>query len=94
MGTNGRETGRLNVRFVNCRAWWPREVDLKLVMGLRRFDVLWLAETFLRKDEAVSVTGYMRYGRNSEGGRRASGGVGVLVNRSLESRVSAREGWS
>ena len=33
------------------------------------------------------------YGRNREGGRRASGGVGVLVNRSLESRVSsAREG--
>ena len=37
------------------------------------------------------MTGYVWYGRN-RGGRLASGGVGVSVNRSLESRVSsARE---
>ena len=63
-----------------------------LVTGLKRFDVLELAETFLQKDEEVSVPGYVWYGRN-RGGSRASGGVGVLVNRSLELRVSsAREG--
>ena len=28
------------------------------------------------------------YGRNREGGKRASGGVGVLMTRSLESRVN------
>ena len=33
MGTNDGKTGRLNVGFVNCRGWWSREVDLKLVMG-------------------------------------------------------------
>ena len=36
----------------------------------------------------------MWYGRNREGGWWPSGGMGVSVNRSLESRVSiAREGW-
>ena len=84
MGTNDRETGRI--------WWWSREVDLKLVMGLKRFYVLGLVEMFLQKDE-VSLARNMWYGRNSEGGRQASDGVGVLVNRSLESRVSsAREG--
>ena len=94
MGSNDREMGRLNVGFVNCRGWWSREVDLKLVMGLKRFDVLRLAEMFLQKGEEVSVTGFVWYGRNREGGgRQASGAVRVLVNRSLESRVcSAREG--
>ena len=58
MGTNDRETGRLNVGFVNCRGWWSREVDLKLVMGLTSFDVLGLVETFLQKDKEVSVAGY------------------------------------
>ena len=33
----------------------------------------------------------MCYGRNREGSRRVSGGVGVLVNRSLESRVSSAQ---
>ena len=80
MGTNDEKTGRLNVRFVNCRGWWSREVDLKLVMGLKRFGMLGIAETFLQKDEEVSVAGYVWYGRNREGGRRASGGVGVLEN--------------
>ena len=28
-------------------------MDLKLVMGVKRFDVLGLAETFLQKDEEV-----------------------------------------
>ena len=32
---------------------------LKLVMGLKKFDVLGLAETFLQKDEEVSVVGYV-----------------------------------
>ena len=41
----------------------------------------------------MSLAGYVRYDRNREVGRRVSGSVGVLVHRSLESRVSsAREG--
>ena len=44
--------------FVNCRGWWSREVDLKLVMGLKTFDVLGLVEEFLQKDEEVSVAWY------------------------------------
>ena len=67
-------------------------MDLNLVMGLKSSDVLGLAETFPQKDEKASVAGYVWYGSNSEGSRRASGVVGVLVNMSLESRVSsARE---
>ena len=57
-------------------------MDLKLVRGL----MCWGHQ----KDEEVSVAGY---GRNREGGRRASGGVGVLMNRSLESRVSSAREW-
>ena len=45
--------------------------------GLKRFGVLGLAETFLQKDEEVSVAGYVWYGGNRVGGRQASGGVGV-----------------
>ena len=45
--------------------------------------MLGLAETFLQKDEEMSMAGYVWYGRNSEGGRQASGGVGMLVNRNL-----------
>ena len=38
------------------------------------FDVLGLAETFLQRNEEVSVAGYVWYGRNRGGGRRVSGG--------------------
>ena len=61
-------------------------MDLKLIMGLKRFDKLELAEIFLQKDEEVSVAGYVWYGKKREGGRQASGGVEVLVNRSFELR--------
>ena len=43
--------------FVNCSGWWSREVVLKLVIGLKRFVLLGLAEMFLQKDEEVSVHG-------------------------------------
>ncbi len=49
--------------LLTARGWWTREVDLRLVMGLKRFDVLGLAEPFLQKDEVVSVTEYVWYGR-------------------------------
>ena len=67
-------------------------MDLKLAMGLKRFDVLRLMAMFLQKIEELSVAGYMWYGRNSEGDRRANGSVGALVNRTLESRVSSARG--
>ena len=51
MGTN--DGGKI-VGFVNCRGWLSREVDLKLVMGLKRFDMLELPETVLQKDEEVA----------------------------------------
>ena len=66
-------------------------VDLKLVMGLKRFDVFGLTEMFLQKDEAVSMAEYVWYSRTREGDGRASGGVGVLVNRSLELRLSSAQ---
>ena len=50
------------------------------------FDMLGLAETFLQKDEEVSVAGYVWHVRNRE---VDSGGVGVLVNSSWESRMSS-----
>ena len=46
-----------------------------------RFDVLGLVETFL-KEVDVSVIGYEWYSRNSDGGKRASGGMAVLVHKS------------
>ena len=64
-------------------------MDLKLVMGLKRFNVLGLVDIFLQKDEGVIVAGYMWYGRNRENGKRSSGDVEVLVNMSSESRVSS-----
>ena len=63
-------------------------------MGLKKFDVLWLAEMFLQKDAEVSMAGYVWDGRNKESCRRANGGVGVLVNRSLEwAWVVHERGW-
>ena len=79
------------MEFVNCRGWWSREVDLMLVMGLRRFVLLGLA------DEEVSMAGYVWYGRNRGDGRWTSDGVGVMVNWNLESRGVVHErdwrGW-
>ena len=65
---------------------------MKVLLGLKRFDVLGLAGTFLKMEE-VSVTGYEWHGRNRGGGKWSSGGVAVLVHMSLESRVrKSREG--
>ena len=58
-------------------------MDVKILLGLKMFDIVGLAEMFL-KEEEVSVAGYEWYGRNSDGGKRASGGVAVLVHRNLE----------
>ena len=41
--------------------------------------MLGLAETFLK--EELSITEYEWYGRNRDGGKRADGGMGVLVIR-------------
>ena len=47
---------------------------MKVLLGLKRFDMLGLAETFLKmEEEEVSVTGYEWYGRNRDGGKRANG---------------------
>ncbi len=64
-------------------------MDVKVLLGLKRFDVLGLAETFL-KEECDRVKWY---GRNRDG-KRASGGVAELVHRHFELRVTkSREGW-
>ena len=58
-----------------------------------KLDVLGLAETFLREEDEASVAGYVWYGRNREGCERASGGVGMLVRKELQSRLLCqREG--
>lgn len=38
--------GVIKSGFINCRGWWSREVDVKLMLSNRRLDVLGLAETF------------------------------------------------
>ena len=62
---------------MNCRGWWSREVDIKLTFQELKLDVLGLAETFLREEDEASVAGYVWYGRNREGCKRASGGVSI-----------------
>ena len=76
---------------MNCRGWWSREIDIKLMLQELKLDVL---ETFLREEEEASVAGYVWYGRNREGCKRASGGVGILVRKELQSRLLScqREG--
>ena len=59
------------MKFVNCRGWWSREVDLMLVMWLSRFVLLGLA------DEEVSMAGYVCYGWNRGDGRWTSDDVRV-----------------
>ena len=46
-GTKGRE---MCVGFINYRGWWSREVDVKVLLELMRFDVIGLAATFLKKE--------------------------------------------
>ena len=58
-------------------------------IAVKRFDVLGLVETFLQKEEGVNMTEYVLYCWNSDGGRRVSGSGGVLVHRSLASRVGS-----
>ena len=54
---------------------------MKVLLGLMRFDVLGLAET------------YKWYGRKVDGVKWASGGVAVLVYKSVESSLRrSREG--
>ena len=72
---------------MNCRGWWSREVDIKLRLQELKLDILGLAETFLREEEEASVAGYVWYGRNRKGCKRASGGVGMLVRKELQSRL-------
>ena len=95
-GSGDRSLGgdQLSLGFVNCRGWWSREVDIKLRLQELKLDVLDLAETFLREEDEASVAGYVWYGRNREGCKRASGGVGILVRKELQSRLLScqREG--
>ena len=39
--------------FINCRGWWSREVDLKLILKGMKLDILGLAEMLLQKEEDV-----------------------------------------
>ena len=61
-------------------------MDVKLTLQERQLDVLGLAETFLREEEEANAAGYVWYGRNRQGSKRASGGVGILVRKELHSR--------
>ena len=64
-------------------------MEVEVLLGLKRVDVLGLAEML---KEEVSVR-YEWYGRNRDAGKWAYGGMGVLVHKSLESRVrKSREG--
>ena len=51
-------------------------MDVMVLLGLKRFDVLGL-EMFLMKEEEVSVTGYEWYDRNRDCGKWASGSAGI-----------------
>ena len=58
-GGGAKDSEMLSAGFINCRGWCSREVDVKALLGLKTFDVLELAETFLkRKGEVMSMTGY------------------------------------
>ena len=85
-GGRGKEQGEGEVRlgFLNCRGWWLREVDINMVLQQLN---LGLAETFLVGDEVPKVVGYQWFGRNRVGGRKASGGVGLLVRNSLKVKL-------
>ena len=54
-------------------------------------DVLGLAETFLQLDQEGEVGGYVWYGMNRVGVKKASGGVGLLVKEEIESRLLAKK---
>ena len=78
---------RLSLGFLNCRGWWSREVDIRLMLRKKGLDVLGLAETFLQLDQEGKVGGgggggggYVWYGMNRVGVKKASGGVGLLVH--------------
>ena len=45
-------------------------MDVAVLLGLTRFNVLRLAEMFLKMEEKVSMTGYEWYGRNRAGDKR------------------------
>ena len=91
----GNDREMLSVGFINCKERWSREVDVKVLLGLKRFDVLGLAGTFLKIEE-VSETGYEWYCRNRGGCKWSSGGMAVLVHMSLElsKKVKERAGVS
>ena len=68
-------------------------MDVEVLLGIKRFDVVGLAETFLKQEEKVRVTGDEWYSWNRDGGKQANGDMGVLVHKSLESSVrKSREG--
>ena len=54
-------------------------------------DVMGLAETFLQREEEIEVGGYTWHGQNRQNCNRASGGVGLLVNESIATKVSDRD---
>ena len=83
----GKEEGEIQIGFLNCRGWWSREVDVNMVLRELRLDVFGLAETFLQRNEVPSVAGYSWFGCNRERGRKAGGGVGLLVRNGLKARV-------
>ena len=68
----------LSVGFAIIQDGDQERWDIKVLMGLKMFAVLGLVEIFLKKEEEVRVTAYEWYGRNRDGGKQASGVVGML----------------
>ncbi|MEW8548010.1 MAG: endonuclease/exonuclease/phosphatase family protein, partial [Candidatus Thiodiazotropha sp.] len=75
----------------NVRGWSLTDKDndnfRQTITILTNNDILALCETFLRKNDEISVDGYVFIGHNRNtihpNARRGSGGVGVLIKRSF-----------
>ena len=80
----GQVADELRLRFLNCRGWHSREVDVKMMLRKLDLEVMGLAETFLQREEEIEVGGYTWHGQNRQYCKKASGGVGLLVKKHLK----------
>ena len=79
--------GQWRVGFVNVCGWGSKEEEMKDLIQKSGFEVFGVVESFLREECEVMVDGYEWFGSGRVGGDKASGGVGVLVKKSLRPRV-------
>ena len=75
-----------NISQWNCRGLKPKFDEITLLLSQHKSSVLFLQETFLKRDDAITLKGFNIYNHIHSECQRPSGGSSNLVKSSCPQR--------